>query len=218
MDLRKATKWFTIDSIITSVIFIAIGALFLLLPNSFSNLLVIISGVLFIFGGIAALIYFFAGNTTLSAYGLAIAIILIVLGIFGVTHINLIKGVLSYFFGIFILISGAIYMSKSVDNLRKHMGNCLPQLIMSLIVLALGIVVLFGNFSTIMVFTGIALIVVGVFSIIMSLVFQGQVNSYAKNNRPAGPHGPQGPQGPMGPEGPMGGPQGPIDSDWHEVH
>ena len=216
MDMRKATKWFTIDSTVTAVIFIALGALFILLPNSFSNLLCIISGVLFIIGGIASFIIYLANRTAFSPYVLALSIVLLILGIFGVTHIVLIKGVLSYFFGIFIVIAGAIYLSKTIDNMRNRMGNCVPQFIMSLIVLALGIIILFTHFSTVMIFTGIVLIAVGIFSIIMSAIFAHQARKFYGNQPQNGPMQGGPAPGPMPGNGPMG-PGAPIESEWHEM-
>ena len=182
--MKDLLRHFTRDNIIGGAVCIVLGVLFILLPGSFSNILVYVSGILLIIGGVVSLISFVMDRSAISKYGLANAAVLIILGIFTLTHIYMIKGVLNMFFGVIIVSFGSIFLSRSIDNLRNHISGTILPLVMSLLIVAAGVVVLFGKFSTIFTFTGIVLVVAGIFIIIMAALFGSQTKKASRKASP----------------------------------
>lgn len=182
--MKDFLKYFTIDKIISAVMCILIGVLFVLIPYSFANVLVIISGILLIAGGIFFLFRFFTGAVGDHTYSLAGAIVLILTGAFTVSHVNMIKGVLNSFFGIIIICIGSIFVARSIEALRQHVRGWMAPLIISGITVALGGVVLFGRFETVFIFTGIVLVIVGIFILILTFIFRDKTRKARNKTSP----------------------------------
>lgn len=182
--MKDLLKHFTRDNIIGGIVCIVIGLLFLIMPGSLANILVVISGILLILGGLGCLFLFFRDSSSLSMYGLAGAIILTIVGIYTLTHVYMIKGVLNTFFGIVIICFGSVFVARSIDDLRRGGPSWLPQLIISGITVAIGTIILFGRFSTIFKITGIGLIVAGGLIIVMTLLFGRKAQKTVKKNSP----------------------------------
>jgi len=182
--MKDLLKHFTRDNIIGGIVCIVIGLLFLIMPGSLANILVVISGILLILGGLGCLFLFFRDASSLSMYGLAGAIILTIVGIYTLTHVYMIKGVLNTFFGIVIICFGSVFVARSIDDLRRGGPSWLPQLIISGITVAIGTIILFGRFSTIFKITGIGLIVAGGLIIVMTLLFGRKAQKTVKKNSP----------------------------------
>lgn len=184
MTMNVILKHFILENVIGGALSIILGILFILVPNSFANILVIVCGILLILGGLVFAVMFLRGSSDTRWLTLTGAIISIILGIFCLTHIDMIKGVLNTFFGIITICFGSIFLARSIDLIMKHVSGWLVPLIMSAVIVALGTIVLFGRFETIFVFTGIALIVSGIFTIIMSLLFNDKAKRAVKRNTP----------------------------------
>lgn len=193
MENQKFMKWFTVDNIIGSIICILIGCLFIFLPDSFSNILVVVSGVLLILAGVVAVVVSFTLSSKYAGYVIAPGVILLILGIYCMTHIGMIKGVLNAFFGVVIISVGAAFLSKALINLRQHLGSWIIPLILSVLTITLGCIVLFGHFDAIFIFTGIVLVIVGMFSIVTTLIFAAQAKKIQRNSND------------------------PLNTEWHEV-
>ena len=190
--MKDLLKHFTRDNLIGGIACIIIGILFLIMPGSLSNIMVVICGILLIMGGAGCLLLFFRDSSSLSKYGLAGAIILTIVGIYTLTHVYMIKGVLNTFFGIIIICFGSIFVARSIDALRRGGSSWLPQLIISGVTVAIGTVILFGRFSTIFKLTGAGLIIAGILIIVLILIFGNKAQKTVKKNSP-------------------------MDADWHEV-
>ena len=190
--MKDLLKNFTRDNIIGGIACVVIGLLFIIMPGSLANIMVVISGILLILGAVGCLFLFLRDSSYLSIYGLAGAIILTIVGIYTLTHVYMIKGVLNTFFGIVIICFGSVFVARSIDALRRGGPNWLPQLIISGITVAIGTIILFGRFSTIFKITGIGLVVAGALIIVMTLLYGRKAQKAVKKNSP-------------------------MDTDWHEV-
>lgn len=190
--MKDLLKHFTRNNIIGGIVCIVIGLLFIIMPGSLANILVIITGILLILAAVGCLFIFLRESTYLSIYGLAGAIILTIIGIYTLTHVYMIKGVLNTFFGIGVICFGSIFVARSIDELRRGISTWLPQLIISGATVAIGTIILFGQFSTIFKVTGIGLVIAGILIIVMTLIFGGKAQKAVKKNTP-------------------------METDWHEV-
>ncbi len=190
--MKDLLKNFTRDNIIGGIVCVVIGLLFIIMPGSLANIMVIISGILLILGAVGCLFLFLRESSSISIYGLAGAIVLTIVGIYTLTHVYMIKGVLNTFFGIVIICFGSIFVARSIDVLRRGGPDWLPQLIIAGITVTIGTIILFGRFSTIFKITGIGLVIAGALIIVMTLLFGRKVNKAVKKNSP-------------------------MDTDWHEV-
>jgi len=182
--MKDLLKHFTRDNIIGGIVCVVIGLLFIIMPGSLANIMVIISGILLILGAVGCLFLFLRESSSISIYGLAGAIVLTIVGIYTLTHVYMIKGVLNTFFGIVIICFGSVFVARSIDDLRRGGPSWLPQLIISGITVAIGTIILFGRFSTIFKITGIGLIVAGGLIIVMTLLFGRKAQKTVKKNSP----------------------------------
>lgn len=182
--MKDLLKNFTRDNLVGGIICVVIGLLFIIMPGSMSNIMVVISGILLLLGAAGSLLLFFRDGSSLSRYGLAGAILLTIVGIYTLTHVYMIKGVLNTFFGIIIIAFGSVFIARSIDELRRGGPNWLPQLIISGVTVTIGTIILFGRFSSIFKFTGFGLVVASLLIIVMTLFFGNRAQKAVKKNTP----------------------------------
>ena len=145
----KIAKW---DKVITALLAVIIGVLFIVLPDSSSDVLCAISGIVLMVAGVVAIVAF-------ASYG------------FFFSGHALISG---------IVIDGSTSIADSIECARAHVEGWVGMLILSVVTVVLGGLVMFGPFDTVMIFAGISLIIDGICDIIMICVFSHKVREAKK--------------------------------------
>ncbi len=173
--IKKHVKWMKWDRIITAVLAIALGLLFVLLPEGSANTLCTLSGVLLVAAGVTAIAAFIAYGYFFSGYSLVAGILLILAGIFCFVSPGTVQGLLTVILGVFILLSGSASLVDAIACARAKAQGWLVMLLLSLLVIVLGAVVMLGTFDTIMIFAGCSLMVDGVCSLVLTLVFSRRI-------------------------------------------
>ena len=148
----KCLKW---RSLIIAFSAILIGLLFILTPQTSADVICYVAGILLLASGIAAVVSYLASGRLFGSYALVSGIVLLVCGVFCLLRPEVIQGLLTVIFGVFLVIDGMATLA--------------------VITIALGCVILFGKFDSIMLLAGISLIVDGVFDLIATLAFSKRV-------------------------------------------
>ncbi len=160
--------------IITMILTLVIGILFVLFPKDIINLLGYIVGtVLIVLGVLNILMYFKTSPEEGMSFGFSIGLILIVLGSYLMIKTNFILSTLSVFFGFFIMINGIFSLQVAVDSLRAKTNKWKAIIIMAIINTLLGIIILYNPFAgteALVMYIGIFMIVVSVLNFITFII------------------------------------------------
>ena len=168
----KCLKW---RSLIIAFSAILIGLLFILTPQTSADVICYVAGILLLASGIAAVVSYLASGRLFGSYALVSGIVLLVCGVFCLLRPEVIQGLLTVIFGVFLVIDGMVTLQDGIDCARAKLGGWWVLAALAVITIALGCVVLFGNFDSIMLLAGISLIVDGVFDLIATLAFSKRV-------------------------------------------
>lgn len=174
-EVKKEIKRFKWDRIITAVLAIIIGILFIALPSEFANVLCIISGIMLLLIGVVAAVSSFSEGAMLGRYSLTLGIALALGGALCILRPSIVSGILCAIFGIVIAVDGAITFIDAVDCARAKMKEWRIIMLISLVSMALGAVIMFVNSSIIMILAGIFLIIEGVIDIVIIALFGKQI-------------------------------------------
>lgn len=158
--------------ITASIAAMLVGLLFVFLPDKCLNLFCIIGGIALLICGFAYLITFI-NLRRVSDSSLIYAVVLSLSGLLCLVKASLVQGLLGLVFGFFLIVEGIRLLVDGLDCARVKAKVAPAVLIFALVILVLGFIVLFGKFETLLVFSGIALLIDGVFQL-FSLLFFGR--------------------------------------------
>lgn len=170
----KALKW---RSLIVAFSAILLGLLFILTPQTSADVICYVAGILLLASGIAAVISYLASGRLFGSYALVSGIVLLVCGVFCLLRPEIIQGLLTVLFGVFLVIDGMMTLQDGVDCARARLTGWWVPALLGAVTIALGCVVLFGKFDSIMLLAGISLIVDGVFDLIVTFAFSKRIRT-----------------------------------------
>ena len=170
----KALKW---RSLIVAFSAILLGLLFILTPQTSADVICYVAGILLLASGIAAVISYLASGRLFGSYALVSGIVLLVCGVFCLLRPEIIQGLLTVLFGVFLVIDGMMTLQDGVDCARARLAGGWVPVLLGAVTIALGCVVLFGKFDSIMLLAGISLIVDGVFDLIVTFAFSKRIRT-----------------------------------------
>ena len=157
----KALKW---RSLIVAFSAVLLGLLFILTPQASADVICYVAGILLLASGIAAVISYLASGRLFGSYALVSGIVLLVCGVFCLLRPEIIQGLLTVLFGVFLVIDGMMTLQDGVDCARARLaGWWVPALL--------------GKFDSIMLLAGISLIADGVFDLIVTLAFSKRIRT-----------------------------------------
>ena len=160
-----------IDNTIMAVLAIIMGIVLVAVPASSGAVICMISGVLLICAGIVAMAGVFIYGPFLSGYSMVMGIALVMCGLLCITQAPLVMGLLTIIFGIFIVVDAATSLVDGIYCTRSHVKGGMLLIVLSVILLVLGVLVVFGPVETVVVFLGWVLIIDGVFDIVAMIAF-----------------------------------------------
>lgn len=180
-ELKKQFKLAKWDSILISVIVIAVGVLCIAMPDRSADVLCIVFGCSLLAIGITVFVksVLYGGLFTSTAIVLSISIT--VTGIFCLVNPYVIQSILTVLFGLFILLDSAQGLADGIDCARAGISGWVILVITSALTMVLGIIIMFyTTFESVMIITGIALVVEGVRRLVITLTFSAKVNKAKK--------------------------------------
>ena len=111
-SLFKKMKW---ETLITALMSIIVGILFLVEPENSSNVLCTVVGVAFVLLGAAMLVRYFASGFLFGSIHLIASIILLAIGIFSLSKPETFKIIITFVFGLFLMIDGLLKIQDGMD-------------------------------------------------------------------------------------------------------
>ncbi|MGN1258638.1 MAG: HdeD family acid-resistance protein [Christensenellales bacterium] len=174
-SIKEKLKKFKWDSIIISVLTIVVGILCVALPAKAGNVLCLVFGYALIVMGIGLIIKYFTEVQLFSERLIIFGILMIIWGIFCLVYPNIIKGAVTVMFGLFIVVDSLSSLSDSIYCARAKVKGWPILLTLSILTIILGISVMFSNFSAVVIYAGISLIVEGVKRLIITLTYSRKI-------------------------------------------
>ena len=170
MNYFKRLGWITV---ISAILMMLAGILFCIRPFAATESLTMVIGIMMIGNGVVTILHYFSSRALSGFFlkgSLARGILLIIIGIFILTHVDFTVTVFSYIFSLYIIVDGISGVESSF--LLKNLGasNWIVNLILSLLLIAAGAYMLFNPSSavaTASMWIGLILIVDGFESIVL---------------------------------------------------
>ena len=161
-----------IISIITSIIFAILGFIMIKNPEGTINVISKVIGLIILLIGIEKIINYllFNGNGDLFNYDLIYGIIAIIIGVLIMVYSSVFANIVGIVIGIWIAYEAAIKMLLSLKLKNAGASSWLVMLALSAITLLAGVFIVF-NQSSIIVATGIVMIIYAVIDIIDEIIF-----------------------------------------------
>lgn len=179
-EIKKLFQKIKVDRIVSAIIAIVIGILFVALPEDSSNVLCLVCGIMLIVGGVMSIMGFIAYGFIVGGHLLILGIALLLSGILCLVNPEVVTSILTIIFGIYIIVDGATSMIDSIYCAKAHVSGWFVLLLLSLLSIVLGTIVMFGKFDTVMIFAGCCLIIDGVSDIVSTLAFSHKVKEAKK--------------------------------------
>lgn len=186
-EALKHVKW---QSLVSSVIYIVIGLFLLIYPDQVADVICYLMGIgLIVYGAILIISYFAMDvRDTLYRNDFVRGIVWALIGILVITQKDVVKSIIPFLLGIFIVASGFLKLQDAVDAKRLGSGKSTSYLIMALISIVLGLIILFNLIkATDMLyrFIGIGLLYSGISDLYFTFKLSAKINAFAKEAKKA---------------------------------
>ena len=186
MNYFKRLGWITV---LSSIIMIIAGVLFCVRPFMVTETLTKVIGIMLIANGVLTILHYFSSRALSGFFlkgNMARGILLIIIGIFVLTHVDFTVAIFSYIFSFYIIVDAISGIENSF--LLKNLGasNWFINLILSCVLIAAGVYMLFNPSSavaTASVWMGIILILDGVESIVLVARIRSMGDRFYRNMR-----------------------------------
>jgi uncharacterized membrane protein HdeD (DUF308 family) len=176
-DFLKKIKW---DSIIVSILTIAIGVLCIVMPSEAGDVLLIIFGAVLIAIGATLFVRFFTADKLFANHIMIMSVVSLVLGIMCLVQRNSLQSILTILLGLYIVVDSLSSIGDSIYLLKAKVSGWFVLFLLSLLSCGLGVVVMFSTFDTVMIFAGISLLIEGVKRFVFTLTFSNKIRSARK--------------------------------------
>lgn len=176
-EFFKKLKW---DSIIVSLLTIAIGVLCIVMPSEAGDLLLIIFGSMLIAIGATLFVRFFTTDRLFASHIMIMAVVSIVLGVMCLVQRNVLQGILTVLLGLYIVIDSLSSIGDSIYLCKAKVSGWFILFLLSILSCGLGIVVMFSTFDTVMIFAGVSLLIEGIKRFVLTLTFSNKIRSACK--------------------------------------
>ena len=171
--LLKKSGW---TDIIISLIFVFFGIMLISRPEAIVSVISIVLGGIFIVMGILKIVDYYS-NGKQDNYLLAIAVVMILVGIIVMFCTNVILSVFRILIGIWIIYSGIMNLQTSIIWKDYKSRVWLITLLLAIATIIVGIYILV-NTGAILQTIGVAILIYGIVNIIESFIFVKKVDNY----------------------------------------
>jgi uncharacterized membrane protein HdeD (DUF308 family) len=186
MKMLKELKW---DALFKGILYILLGVVALVVPETMEKTLGYLLGIVLIIAGGVSMIGYLLREAHENyyrndfVYGLAG----IVIGIIVLLRVEIIISLIPLLLGILVTISGCAKLQDVIDMKRMNYGSWVLMLILAVINLVLGLLLIFNPFkaaSLLFRIIGIGLIYSGLTDCITTIYFAKKIKNYIKETTP----------------------------------
>lgn len=166
--LKKA-GW---ESVVTSIIFVIIGAIMAMYPNTTLQIISKVFGIIFIIVGAIKIIEFCISKKEYDFYNyeLIYGLIAIILGFVTMTYSNTIETIFRIMIGMWIVYSGFVRCSLAIKLNKVSVNSWVAVIIIALLMVICGLYIIFCP-GTLIVTLGILICAYAIMELIESLIF-----------------------------------------------
>ena len=184
-EKTKSVGTFRKDFIYTALALIAVGLLFVVLPESSTKLICYsTAGLLCVWGIIKLMMYVSSGvGEKFGSFGLVSSVSLIIGGIAIFVNPEFFAGIIATIFGCAMIVDGVLKVQYAIDLSGIGGKYWWVVLIAAAVFIAAGLIVVFNPFSaavTFMIFAGVALIVDGISDLITAFYVSRVLKKFTK--------------------------------------
>jgi uncharacterized membrane protein HdeD (DUF308 family) len=157
-------------SVISSVLFLILGIIFILNPSAVTTFISYIFGLSFILVGIVKIITYFSNKSNIYNFELIIGIVALAIGIFVITCSSTISALFRIIIGIWIIYTGILRFVSSIRLKEVDIKMWPFLLIMSIVMIIAGVYVVL-NSGTLIISIGAIVVIYAIMDLIESITF-----------------------------------------------
>lgn len=182
----KFLKEWKLQSALYAVLYVILGAILLLFPETTATTLCYALGIAAVVVGVSGVFVYLFRDAARNAYrnDFVFGLVAILLGVFIFCKVELIISLIPFILGIAVIVSGFIKLQDCIDVRRMGYGNGLILFLLALVNLVLGIVLVLNPFHTaILLFRimGAGLIFSGISDLVTSAYMSRKIKDYVKD-------------------------------------
>lgn len=180
MKLFKELKW---DALLLAALYLLLGAVLLIFPETTAKTLGYSIGVILILAGALSMIMYLLRDAHQNYYhnDFVSGLIGIALGVIVLYKVNLIISLVPFILGLLVLISACSKLQNAIDMKRMGYGNWIVMLILTAVNAVLGIVLICNPFQAATVLfqvLGAGLIFSGITDLCTTIYFACKIREY----------------------------------------
>lgn len=180
----KFLKNLQINALVTALVYIVLGILFILIPSVVTTSLAAILGVALVVTGVIYIVdYFRRWDIEYRSNGLAIGILMIFGALFMLLQSDVVVTIIPLLLGLAVIVSGAIKLQNAIVFFRSEDKLWIPTAILSLVCLVLGVIIMmnpFAAFNALIVLIGVSLLVSGLTDLVIIFLMSRRVKHIKK--------------------------------------
>lgn len=180
MKLLKQLKW---DALFMGVLYILLGIVALVIPETMERLLGFLIGIVLIIAGGVSMISYLLRDAHQNYYhnDFQHGLLGILLGIVVLYRVDIIISLVPFLLGTLVLVSGLSKLQDVIDLKRLEYGNWIFMLVLAVINIVLGLVLIFNPMAVAALLfrlLGVGLIFSGITDCITTVYFAGKIRNY----------------------------------------
>ena len=180
MKLLKQLKW---DTLLMGVLYILLGVVALVIPETMERLLGFLIGVVLIIAGAVSMISYLLRDAHQNYYhnDFLHGLLGILLGIVVLYKVEIIISLVPFLLGTLVLVSGLSKLQDVIDLKRLEYGNWIFMLVLAIINIVLGLILIFNPMAVaelLFRLLGVGLIFSGITDCATTLYFAGKIRDY----------------------------------------
>lgn len=180
--LMKQMKW---DVILTSLLYVALGCVALLMPDTMVKTLGYMVGVFLIVAGAVSMICYLLRDAHQNYFrnDFVYGLVLIAIGIIVLYRVEWIVELVPMILGVLVVASGCRKLQDVIDMKRMEYGSWVLMLILAALNVVFGVVIILNPFETaVLLFQliGVGLIVSGLTDCVTAVYFAGKIKRYVQ--------------------------------------
>lgn len=180
MKLLKQLKW---DALFMGVLYILLGIVALVIPETMERLLGFLIGAVLIIAGAVSMISYLLRDAHQNYYhnDFQHGLLGILLGIVVLYKVDIIISLVPFLLGTLVLVSGLSKLQDVIDLKRLEYGNWIFMLVLAVINIILGLILIFNPMAAATLLfrlMGIGLIFSGITDCVTTVYFAGKIRNY----------------------------------------
>ena len=184
----KTLKSLQINALVTAIVYVALGLVFVLVPNIVTSSVAIILGVALALAGVVYIIdYFRKWDIEYRSNGLAIGILLLFSSLFLFFQSDVIATVIPLLLGFAVVVSGTIKLQNAIVLYKAKEKMWIPVLVLAGVCLILGLIIMFDPFAAmtgLIILIGVSLLVSGLTDLVIIFLMSRRTKQLRAAGKP----------------------------------